>query len=899
MSSRIGRPSPQVTALAFAEGLTPSARRTPNAVLADVAFEGCSLDGEDQAIVEVDECDAETSDGVIELRSVAFRRNALNGASAFSSRRSNCSSVEMVGVEFSGNTCGEACFARLSSASHLRKVVLSENVPVDAPRQTSALSLLHAASRSSTTVVGLNFSRNEIPGLHVTNGTLKLTSSFFVANSEGPLVRVESDSEAEIVDCVFERNRASVQETEEALRIALAVVEHSGFAVTSTEITRGSAVSSTESSARVRNCKFTDNQVRGDAGGLFASGGSLEIDNCAFKRNAATHSGGAIYVKETSVNISQLTCVSNSAENGGGCLYAEDIWGYITHADISDNSARNGGGMCIVKSSVRLEKTEMNANSANSGGGLHVNASALGTLSCVFRNNKAEEGGGIAVTQGQATLEATNFVKNVVEKDGGAVHAATSHVTLTNCTAADNKAQNRGGAINVIERGHLNATSVVLSGNWAGEESGALRLSKSAGFIARCHIKHNTAKSKGGIGSTNALVSIRSSTITKNNATLFFGGGIQCDQRSRVEIRDSELSHNFAVDRGAAVDVTDAVLKMTNVTVLANKDPVLGGGICLLEDSFCEITSSKFEKNRASYGGAVFARKSTLVVSDTQFSSCEASTGGALFTERTSNVSLSTLWFSNNRAEGYGGAMYIFEAWMSGSVVVLEQNVAGKSGGGINCRDCFGLTIDSCSFLGNKAGLGGGAFLESGGPAAITASNFVDNMSNDTGGSLFVQESNLVLERNRFQNGRAGRGGSMAVDRSVVFIKEALFEKDDATYEGGSIRASTGSRITLAGVDISKSTAAKGAAISVEASYINATDLHIVRCSATTDGGGIHAQMNASFFCSGCVFEDNRALDAGGAVYIDDTIPHGIAYQFDICRFEGNRATLGGDADWI
>ena len=395
MSSRIRRPSPQVTALAFAEGLTPSARRTPNALLADVAFEGCSLEGDDQAIVEVDECDAETSDGVIELRSVAFRRNALNGASAFSSRRSNCSSVEMVGVEFSGNTCGEACFARLSSASHLRKVVLSENVPVDAPRHTSALSLLHAASRSSTTVVGLNFSRNEIPGLHVTNGTLKLSSSFFVANSEGPLVRVESDSEAKIVNCSFDKNGNSNLRTETGHQKRTKRDEDSVLVGGQTSVMRGSAVSSIGGSARVRNCKFTDNQVRGDAGGLFASGGSLEIDNCTFKRNAATYSGGAIYVKETSVDISQLTCVSNSADNGG-CLYAEDIWGYITHADISDNSARNGGGMCIVKSSVLgLEKTEVNANSTQSSG--DVGAKRRPSFlcdTCVFKRNEAELAGG-------------------------------------------------------------------------------------------------------------------------------------------------------------------------------------------------------------------------------------------------------------------------------------------------------------------------------------------------------------------------------------------------------------------------------------------------------------------------------------------------------------------------
>ena len=447
-----------------------------------MTFEGCVLEGDDRAIVEVDRCrQTETPGGVIKLRNVAFRRNALNGSSAFSARRSSCSDVEMDDVEFSSNTCGEACFARLSAVSRLRKVVLRENVPGSAPRQVSSLSLLHASSRSSTTVIGLHFSSNEIPGLHITDGTLNLMNSSFVANSEGPLVRVENSSDAEIVDCSFEGNRNSNQQREKYHQKEIKRDEDGVVMSDQTRIMLRSAVSLIESSVILRDCEFTDNEVRGDAGGLFSSGGSLEIDHCIFKHNSATRSGGAVYVIRSSVDISRLTCVSNSAENGG-CLYAERSWGSITHADIRKNSARNGGGVSIVHSShLELEKMKLNVNSVESGGGIRAQwQSSILFHNCTFERNNANTAGGAIYAN--------------VSDSQGLVHR------FDNCRFKNNKAHLGGDAKPFPILSNLSvAGGIFLVGNSTSENCNVTSDDCTSTVLSGSIFKHNVAEVGGAL----------------------------------------------------------------------------------------------------------------------------------------------------------------------------------------------------------------------------------------------------------------------------------------------------------------------------------------------------------------------------------------------------------------
>ena len=467
-----------------------------------MTFEGCVLEGDDRAIVEVDRCcQTETPGGLIKLRNVAFRRNALNGSSAFSARRSSCPDLEMDDVEFSNNTCGEACFARLSAVSRLRKVVLRENVPMSAPDQVS--SSLHASSRSSTTtVVGLRFKRNEIPGLHITDGTLKLMNSSFVANSEGPLVRVENGSKSEIVDCSFEGNRNSNQQREKYHQKEIKRDEDGVVMSDQTRIMLRSAVSLIESSVILRDCEFTDNEVRGDAGGLFSSGGSLEIDHCIFKHNSATRSGGAVYVIKSSVDISRLTCVSNSAENGG-CLYAERSRGSITHADIRKNSARNGGGVCIVHSPhLRLEKVTMSANSAESGGGIRAQwQSYIVFHNCTFERNNANTAGGAIYAN--------------VSDSQGLVHR------FDNCRFKNNKAHLGGDAKPFPILSNLSvAGGIFLVGNSTSENCNVTSDDCTSTVLSGSIFKHNVAEVGGALFVSNpATVNI---SCSQEHATRSF-----------------------------------------------------------------------------------------------------------------------------------------------------------------------------------------------------------------------------------------------------------------------------------------------------------------------------------------------------------------------------------------
>ena len=849
-------------------------RRTRNVLFANVAFEDCRLEEKDGAVVEVDRCSAEDGGGKVQLRHVAFRRNVLDGAMAFSVQGSECSTVEMVDVEFADNVCGDACFAQLSGVSDLRQITIKGNAPVasDAQRRPS---LLSARPGSVTIVVGLEVSGNAIAGLQVIGGTLTLRTSVFVRNSDGPLVQLESGSVAEIIDCRFRRNRDKKTGIEVTAPDDAATLGHSGaLGCASTTETQTSSLSSTDSNVTLRRCDFVDNGVQGDGGALFASAGSLRIDRCLFERNAAAKSGGAVSLRQVHAALDRIDCRGNRARANGGCLFLEGATGRLRRLRARSNTASWGGALYIEDARQwSVESSVFRANVAELGGGVfEQRGDALFTNSS-FRNNEARSGGGVHIHDGNATFEDVVLTGNEATDSGGAMLIESPKTQLTRCTVEKNHANRDGGGVKVKNRAVLVATDTEFSDNRAGKDGGGLLLEDSRGTLVSCDFTSNVAGNGAGLGVYLANATVESCKFLRNNATRDVGGGIQIEERSVLRIADSDLYGNEAKGHGGGIHASLSTMHAQRVDIDQNSCRLMGAGLCILHAELANVTQSTFYQNRAQFGAGIFARNSPLVLNGVKMTAGEASEDGAgIYADHCARVELSNSHFVVNRAQDRGGGLFS-----------AESNVTAS-----------GLT-----FVKNAAVSGGGLYLFEESRAILRDSVFRECLVSDRGGAIAVQQSSLRLRNATFVNGTSQTGGFLSCRGSDVTIRNAKAEGGWANRTGGFMDADEDSDIDVVNLTVTGARAAKGGAIRIFTSRLRARELHVSECVAEEAGGGLHTDPGSSVLCLKCRFEDNAAGRLGGGVSIASASFQRLAYQFDGCLFRGNNATLGGGVHYL
>lgn len=111
------------------------------------------------------------------------------------------------------------------------------------------------------------------------------------------------------------------------------------------------------------------------------------------------------------------------------------------------------------------------------------------------------------------------------------------------------------------------------------------------------------------------------------------------------------------------------------------------GGALYATDVFTSITSCKFIRNNASYGGACFVQeKSSLKLEGVLFDWNRAEQGwaGAVHVTRRSKLQAINSDFQNNKARDNGGAVIgSTDSWIEFRHVTFNNNTAGNHGGSI------------------------------------------------------------------------------------------------------------------------------------------------------------------------------------------------------------------------
>ncbi|HEV7735667.1 MAG TPA: right-handed parallel beta-helix repeat-containing protein [Candidatus Binatia bacterium] len=181
---------------------------------------------------------------------------------------------------------------------------------------------------------------------------------------------------------------------------------------------------------------------------------------------------------------------------------------------------------------------------------------------------------------------------------------------------------------------------------------------------------------------------------------------------------------------------------------------------------------------------------------------------------------------------GYGGGLFMATSHAVFRRCVFRGNVAANDGGGACLLDSGGL-FQECVFENNTAGVyGGGVMANDGTTTAFDGCTFVGNRAGTGGGPL-------------------GSGGGVHVnDSSPTFV--------GCTFQGNSGKTSGGGILVLGHFDVPESV------VSIENCTIADNVAFRDPSGASADGGGLHVEDNAQVTLRRCVVRGNVANNGGG-----------------------------------
>lgn len=377
-----------------------------------------------------------------------------------------------------------------------------------------------------------------------------------------------------------------------------------------------------------------------DGPAIFMSGQScLTVEpGVVVQNNSSNDFGGLIEARDgTTINITGGKFINNSSTGSGGVVYSAGTLN-ITGGSFENNSAGKVGGAIMIgkKGKANIQNASFTNNIAKTGGAIYVSGS-LSMSGCTLKQNQATWGAAICAEQ---------------------------PVTLSEITAAENKAASAGGVLYLYEGGKIDDST--FSNNTAAKQGGAIYLKAGDLALSGSNFTENIAVNGGGalfIGHDGVGNSQVASCAFTQNASSAFGGGIYLGSNKKLEVISSTFSKNEAAHGGGIS------------TLAGPSDPA---------NSNLSIQSSTFAENVALSGGGVFTAVPTQI-NQTAFSSNESvvhpqddkknphvsGTGGALYVmDQRTDITASN--FSGNTAYGSGGALCI-----SGELKDKDGNVTG------------------------------------------------------------------------------------------------------------------------------------------------------------------------------------------------------------------------------
>ena len=588
--------------------------------------------------------------------------------------------------------------------------------------------------------------------LYVLKGViLKISNSSFDHNVgiNGGVVYADQMTDIEIIESIFERNRAKND---------------------------GGTIFTKESVLTINESQFYNNSASKNGGAAKLLYTTLQVHQSSFNNNLVDNDGGVFSLVQVNAIIYGSTCIQNSASHDGGVIEAyQSVISISTGCQFSKNSAKNNGGVIQAYQSITtISESCFKSNSAlNNGGVIQAHLSNSNISESYFSSNSAEIDGGVfSGYQGNLTInEGSSFMYNAADNDGGVIHSLElNNIVVLENGFKDNCAKNRGG-VSYIYQGSLILVKNIFSYGKA-IEGGVFYVDQGNLEIENISCVRNEANEGGVIHMGQTNVTIKHSAFSQNSAST--NGGVWFTKRSSVFFEDVHFSDNTAETGGI---VYSNKCKLRSIGTLLVHNTTADIGALYLYGSTAQFNGKTQISN--SVGSCLIYNSKITFGENTTFTNCseqitidnpEMLEGGALTLFKSIADFHGTAVFINNDAKN-GGAIQATESKIYiHDVMLIENNSALKSGGGmhLDMTELYCLFNSSFEVSGNVA-------VEKGGGIHAIAS-----VINVNGSRIYSNDTNITSESGvSFIENKSKKGGGLYLETNakLYILKSVLYSR--------------------------------------------------------------------------------------------------------------------------
>lgn len=170
-----------------------------------------------------------------------------------------------------------------------------------------------------------------------------------------------------------------------------------------------------------KHCRFEYGN-QDDSDDIYSNGGvfwvkdfdHIDIDNCTFINNQSPNKGGALFLQNSNLEITNCQFINNHSGGGGGAIYADD-------SDLTISSSNF-----------------LNNHSETDAGAAYIYASEFNIDSCSFTGNEAENNWGALRLYSQVSGYLTNSLINQNISNDGTCISTSHNITIQNCSIINN-----------------------------------------------------------------------------------------------------------------------------------------------------------------------------------------------------------------------------------------------------------------------------------------------------------------------------------------------------------------------------------------------------------------------------------------------------------------------------
>lgn len=221
------------------------------------------------------------------------------------------------------------------------------------------------------------------------------------------------------------------------------------------------------------------------------------------------------------------------------------------------------------------------------------------------QNGTALEGGGI-YTEGYLRLSSSRLTGNRAEEHGGALNSENDAVTFIVDSLLDGNTAQWGGAVSALYNSLTDIETSDLRGNIASDQGGALLIDGGDVVIRSSTFDDNLSYDGGAIYQRTAILNLRDSTLSRNQAT-HSAGALLVEDDGDAYLRQNTVSGSRATDSALVIDLAGRALILAN-TIAGNES----GGISFWDTPNTRIGSTLLAGNAG--GNCDISVGSNLVV---------------------------------------------------------------------------------------------------------------------------------------------------------------------------------------------------------------------------------------------------------------------------------------------